>query len=65
MKKIILCCLLITILISCKNDSKQSAVGEPYALNQTIYYGGDILTMAGEKATYVEAVVQREGRIID
>jgi len=61
-----LCCIL---LISCNDASKKEtteneAVAEPYQLRQTIYHNGDILTMAGDTATYVEAVVQREGQII-
>jgi len=31
---------------------------------QTLYYGGDIITMEGNKANYVEAVIQRDGKII-
>jgi len=31
---------------------------------QTIYYGGDIITMEGDKPTYVEAVIERDGKII-
>ena len=30
----------------------------------TIYYGGDILTMEGNAPTYVEAVVERDGKIV-
>jgi len=62
--------VLLIFLIGCKNSSKQSenklntAAAEPYKLQQTIYHGGDIITMAGDTPNYVEAVVQREGRII-
>tara|TARA_B110000114_G_scaffold174464_1_gene203046 strand:+ start:3127 stop:4833 length:1707 start_codon:yes stop_codon:yes gene_type:complete len=59
------------LLTSCKEAKenttetlKQTAVADFYKLQQTLYYGGDIITMAGEKPTYVEAVVQREGKII-
>lgn len=45
-----------------KNDS--TPVAEPYKLQQTLYHGGDIITMTGEEPKYVEAVVQREGQII-
>lgn len=31
---------------------------------QTPFYGGDIITMEGDKPTYVEAVMEREGKII-
>ena len=33
-------------------------------LEQTLYYGGDIITMEGDKPNYVEAVIQRDGKII-
>ncbi len=33
-------------------------------LEQTLYYGGDILTMDGDKPTYVEAVITRGSKII-
>ncbi len=63
--------LLAILLSSCNNSSEKAtekndgnAVAEPYKLQQTVYYGGDIITMAGETPTYVEAVVQREGKII-
>ncbi|MFT5145764.1 MAG: putative amidohydrolase YtcJ [Urechidicola sp.] len=63
--------LLVVLLTSCKEAKenttetlKQTAVADFYKLQQTLYYGGDIITMAGEKPTYVEAVVQREGKII-
>ena len=31
--------------------------------DKSVYYGGDILTMAGELPTYVEAIVVQEGKI--
>ncbi|WP_224488958.1 amidohydrolase [Robertkochia flava] len=54
------------MLASCKESSekKQDAVAEPYKLQQTIFYGGDIITMDGEEPQYVEALVQREGKIV-
>ena len=32
--------------------------------SQTLFYGGDILTMEGDKPTYVEAVMVKDGKII-
>lgn len=59
---------LLVILLSCKDKAEQAnteiPVAEPYKLKQTIYYGGDILTMEGDSPSYVEAIVQREGQII-
>ena len=31
---------------------------------QTLYYGGDIITMEGDKANYAEAVIERDGKIV-
>ncbi len=61
--------LLFLLLIACdgnkKGDKSQSLVeAKPYQLQQTIYYGGDIITMEGIEPEYVEAVVQREGQIV-
>jgi len=64
--------LLLAIMLSSCNETKKNttettdgvAVAEPYKLQQTVYYGGDIITMAGDTPSYVEAVVQREGKII-
>lgn len=66
MKKVIFTLLsACTILTSCTNDTgQQKAKAEPYQLRQTLYYGGDIITMEGDSAQYAEAVVQREGKII-
>ena len=33
-------------------------------LKQTLYYDGDILTMKGDKPQYVEAVIERDGKIV-
>jgi predicted amidohydrolase YtcJ len=63
MKRLILFLIGISLLmISCKD--KVDVVAEPYQLQQTIFYNGDIITMEGNEPYYVEAVVQREGKII-
>jgi predicted amidohydrolase YtcJ len=55
----------IILFTSCENTSnKGTAEAKPYALQQKIFYGGDILTMAGDKPSYIEALVTREGRIL-
>jgi len=59
---LILTLCLGVFLISC--DQKPTAKAAPYELNQTIYFGGDIITMVGDEPEYVEAVVQREGYIV-
>ncbi|MGG6230816.1 amidohydrolase [Tenacibaculum sp. SDUM215027] len=58
-------CIVLVILTSCNNQEKNKAAkAEPYKLQQTIFYNGDIITMEGEKPQYVETVVQREGKIV-
>lgn len=37
---------------------------EMNAQTQTLYYGGDILTMEGDSPQYVEAVIEKDGKII-
>ncbi len=64
--------LLLAIILSSCNETKKNttkttegtAVAEPYKLQQTLYYGGDIITMVGATPSYTEALVQREGKII-
>ena len=31
---------------------------------QTLYFGGNIITMKGDEPTYVEAVIERDGKIV-
>ena len=57
--------LSLIILLGCNETKKSSAIAldetakaAPYKLQQTIYYGGDIVTMTGDSPSYVEAVVQ-------
>ena len=44
--------------------AKQTPASVANTLQQTLYHGGDIITMAGDTPSYVEAVVQREGKIV-
>ena len=55
---------LIATLISCTQAQKKSATAETEKQSATIYFGGDIITMAGDKPKYVEAVIERNGKII-
>lgn len=56
----------VFMFTSCKksSDNKQEVVAEPYQLKQTLFFGGDIITMEGDEPQYVEALVQREGKIV-
>ena len=51
--------LTATLLSLCNASILQATPNQ-----QTLYYGGDIITMEGEKANYVEAVIERDGKII-
>ena len=64
MKKLFLPLLIAVSIISMASAQETAAKAEPQKLQQTIYYGGDIVTMEGDKPQYVEAVVQREGKIV-
>ncbi|WP_409416720.1 amidohydrolase [Flavobacterium sp. PS2] len=55
-KEIILVLLLITTLISCKKEVENPA--------DLIYFGGDIITMEGDQAQYVEAIAVKSGKIL-
>jgi hypothetical protein len=71
MKRIVQLAALVSLsLLGCKDAKKNqevstdTPVAAPYKLQQTVYFGGDIVTMKGESPEYVEAVVEREGKII-
>lgn len=48
---------------SCNNATKKTSVSSEDAAT-SIYYGGDIITMEGDSATYAEAVAIKNGKII-
>ncbi len=68
MKRLLFLLTIAALMISCTDISNKNtqtkANADPYKLQQTIYYGGDIITMEGDQPQYVEAVVQREGKIV-
>ncbi|WP_242009203.1 amidohydrolase [Robertkochia solimangrovi] len=65
MKNLFSIAFLVLILVSCKSkDEKVTTSDEPNNSNQTIYFGGDILTMEGDQPQYVEAVVSENGKIV-
>ena len=51
--------LAATFLSLCSFTTLQAVTNQ-----QTLYYGGDIITMEGDKPNYVEAVIERDGKII-
>lgn len=65
MKKLTLFVASALLIISCKENKKSTDVATTSnQINQTIYYGGDILTMEGDTPEYAEAIVEKEGKII-
>ena len=55
----------LIIMLGCKENSKSTNSEDEIEISNTIvYFGGDILTMIGDEPAYVEALAQREGRII-
>jgi len=65
MKNVFYCLFLSVFLYSClKTTKSETPSAAPYKLKQTVYFGGNIQTIDGDTASYVEAVVVREGVII-
>jgi predicted amidohydrolase YtcJ len=67
MKNYIFGFFVIAVLLACntgKKDSKSLDKNDAANLKQTIYYGGNIITMEGDKPNYVEVVVQDQGKIV-
>ena len=63
----ILLLVLFIAIMSCnsdKKDNKSKNNPNPNILQQTLYFGGDIITMVGDTPQYVEAVLERNGKII-
>ena len=57
--------LAAIFLSNCANETENKETeSDTNDLSQTIYYGGDIITMEGDSPQYVEAVIEREGEII-
>ena len=54
---VLLAGLCVLALAGCEKNSRVETAA-------TVYFGGDILTMAGETPQYVEALAVRDGRII-
>jgi predicted amidohydrolase YtcJ len=52
---------ILIILVSCNQNSKKSISKNSADI---IYYGGDIITMEGDNAKYVEALAVKDGKIV-
>lgn len=59
MKKTLLLVLGLILLFSCNENKKNQKEN-----TATVYFGGDIITMAGDTAEYPEALVINDGNII-
>jgi hypothetical protein len=58
-KKTLVLILGICLLFSCKENEKTQIENAA-----VVYFGGDILTMAGDQPNYVEALVEQDGKIV-
>jgi len=55
---------IVTLCLWSVYGTMIAMAGQADATTQTLYYGGDIITMEGEAPVYVEALVQQNGKII-
>ncbi len=51
----------VLIIISCNTGVKESVAADKA---DAIYFGGDIITMEGDSATYAEAIAVKDGKIV-
>lgn len=60
--------LVMLLMTACEQQQQaetiKPVVAETGKPQQTIYFGGDIITMEGDEPEYVEALVESEGKII-
>jgi hypothetical protein len=64
MKQLVLLLSFALIISSCGDNSAKKAEALTDLGKTTLYHGGSILTMAGDSPTYVEALVEQDGKII-
>ena len=62
MKKKYLSFLFFLVIFACNTEKNEKAEKQNH--DQTIYFGGDIITMEGDKLQYAEAVVREKDKII-
>ncbi len=63
--KLLIMAMAVFSLFSCNNPNKKSANNSTQTdSTQTIYYGGDIITMEGDKPEYAGAVVRQNDKIV-
>lgn len=64
MKQLLLFLSVALIISSCGDNSAEKTEALTDLGKTTLYHGGSILTMAGDSPTYVEALVEQDGKII-
>lgn len=67
MKNLLSTVLAVILLTGCKKNETATTAAETPSGNSstaTMYYNGDILTMEGDQATYAEALVAKDGKIL-
>ncbi len=62
MKNVFYLMIFTCLLFSCKEDKNNENLDITSAA--TVYYNGDIVDMVGDKPTYQEALVEKDGKII-
>ncbi|WP_417238191.1 amidohydrolase [Bizionia sp.] len=64
MKKLLSIVFITFLVFACKDSESSKAVTENNSKSvSTVYYNGDIITMSGETAEYVQALVVTDGKI--
>ncbi len=58
----LICVFALVIFASCNNATQKTAASADAA--DAIYFGGDIVTMEGDSASYAEAVAVKAGKIV-
>jgi len=63
--RILFLVLFVSLILSCNTaNKKQSENTAQFESTQTIYFGGDIITMEGDKPEYADAVVRKKDKIV-
>ncbi len=57
--RLLIIVLAVAAFVGCNYTAEKAANA-----NQTIYFGGDIITMEGDAPEYVEAVVREKDKIV-
>jgi predicted amidohydrolase YtcJ len=62
----LICVIALLIFAGCNSTTEQTSTGtnEVTDAADAIYYGGDIITMEGDSASYAEAMAVQDGKIV-